>query len=85
MARRVGSGLQEELMRWLRPVLRRDDVVSERIAPALAEIGNRMAGRPATEVFTALEAVVHAAGGTPDRSALQEFAAQIEAGENPFA
>jgi hypothetical protein len=35
-------------------------------------------------VFAALEEVVTVAGGTPDRSALREFAGQIEAGQNPF-
>jgi hypothetical protein len=43
-----------------------------------------MAGRPADEVLAALDAAVRDAGATPDQAALREFAAQIEAGENPF-
>jgi hypothetical protein len=54
------------------------------VAPALSEVGRTHAGRPADEVFAALEQVVAAAGGTPDRTALREFAGQIEAGQNPF-
>ena len=79
------SGLTRELLRLLRPPSRRRaGLLSERIAPALAEVGRTHRGRPADDVFTALEAVVTAAGGTPDRSALREFAGQIEAGRNPF-
>jgi hypothetical protein len=43
-----------------------------------------MAGRPADEVLAALDAAIRNAGGTPERAALREFAARIEAGENPF-
>ncbi|MGR7027400.1 hypothetical protein [Geodermatophilus sp. URMC 62] len=85
MARGRRSGLQEELLRLLRPpVPRRAELLSERVAPALAAIGDRMAGRPADEVLEVLDAAVRDAGGTPDRAALREFAAQVEAGENPF-
>ncbi len=85
MARRSRTGLQEELLRLLQPpVRRRAGLLSERIAPTLAGIGDSMAGRPAEEVFPALEAAVRDAGATPDEAALREFAAQIEAGENPF-
>ncbi len=85
MARRSRTGLQEELLRLLQPpVRRRAALLSERIAPTLAGIGDSMAGRPAEEVLAALEAAVRDAGGTPDGVALREFAAQIEAGENPF-
>ncbi len=86
MAHRRRSGLQEELLRLLRPpVPRRAELLSERVAPTLAAIGDRMAGRPAHEVLEALDAAVRDAGGTPDRAALQEFAVRIEAGENPFS
>jgi hypothetical protein len=86
MARRPRSGLQEELLRYLQPpVPRRAALVSERVAPTLAGIGEAMAGRPAEEVLAALDAAVRQAGATPDGAALREFAAQIEAGENPFA
>jgi hypothetical protein len=86
MARRSRSGLQEELLRFLQPpVPGRAELVSERVAPTLADIGDDMAGRPADEVLAALDAAVRDAGGTPDRTALQEYAAQIEAGGNPFA
>ncbi len=85
MARRSRAGLHEELLRYLQPpVPRRAELLSERVAPALAGIGDSMAGRPADEVFAALDAAIRAAGGTPDPKALREFAAQIEAGENPF-
>jgi hypothetical protein len=85
MAEAPRSGLQRELLRLLQPpVPRRDRLLSERVAPALAEVGRSHWRRPADEVFTALEAVVAAAGGTPDRAALREFAEQIEAGHNPF-
>ena len=85
MARRPRAGLQDELLRLLQPLVRRRaELLSERIAPTLAGIGDSMAGRPAGEVCTALEAAVRDAGGTPDGVALREFAAQIEAGENPF-
>ena len=86
MAHRPRAGLQDELLRLLQPpVRRRDDLLSERIAPTLAGIGDSMAGRPADEVLAALDAAIREAGGTPDTAALREFAAQIEAGENPFA
>ena len=77
--------MQEELLRFLQPpVPRRAELVSERVAPALADIGDAMAGRGAEEVLAALDAAIREAGGTPDTAALREFAAQIEAGENPF-
>ncbi len=86
MARRSRSGLQEELLRFLQPpVPGRAELVSERVAPTLADIGDDMAGRPADEVLAALDAAVRDAGGTPDRTVLRQYAAQIEAGENPFA
>jgi len=86
MARRSRSGLQEELLRFLQPpVPGRAGLVSERVAPTLADIGDAMAGRPADEVLAALDTAVRDAGGTADRTALREYAAQIEAGENPFA
>jgi hypothetical protein len=79
------SGLTRELLRLLQPPApRRARLLSERVAPALAEVGRVCAGRPAGEVFGELESVVTAAGGTPDRAALREFAEQIEAGRNPF-
>lgn len=82
---RTRSTLQQELLRLLQPRLpRRADLLSERIAPALAEVAHRHLGRPAGEALAALEAVVVGAGGTPDMRALREFAAEIEAGENPF-
>jgi hypothetical protein len=84
--RRTRGDLQRELLRYLQPpVPRRAELVSERVAPALAEVGERLSGRPAEEVAAALEAVVRSAGATPDRAAIAEFAARIEAGENPFA
>jgi hypothetical protein len=83
---RSRGDLQRELLRFLQPpVPRRAELVSERVAPALAEVGERLSGRPATEVAAALEAVVRSAGASPDRAAIEEFAALIEAGENPFA
>jgi hypothetical protein len=83
--RRSRGGLQDELLHLLQPRLpRRDELVSERVAPTLASIGDSMAGRPADEVLAALDAAVRDAGATPDQAALREFAAQIEAGENPF-
>jgi hypothetical protein len=79
------SGITRELLRLLQtPTPRRARLLSERIAPALAEVGRTHRGRPADEVFTALAEVVSAAGGTPDATALREFADQIEAGQNPF-
>ena len=85
MARRARAGVQEELLHLLQPpVPRRAGLPSERVAPRLAEIGDSLAGRPADEVLAALEAAVREVGATPDRTALQEFATQIEAGENPF-
>lgn len=78
--------VQEELLRLLQPpVRRREDLLSERIAPALADVGRRYAGHPAGEVLAVLEQTVTAAGATPDRRALEQFARDIEAGENPFA
>ena len=86
MAHRPRAGLQDELLRLLQPpVRRRTELLSERIAPTLAGIGDSMAGRPADEVLAALDAAIREVGGTPDTAALREFAAQIEAGENPFA
>jgi hypothetical protein len=87
MARRhpPESSVQRELLRLLRPpVPRLARQPSERARPGLAEIGRTHAGRPAAEVLAALEAVVHAAGATPDLDALTEFAEAIEDGENPF-
>jgi hypothetical protein len=85
MAEGPRSGLTRELLRLLQPPTpRRAGLLSERIAPALAEVGRTHAGRPAEEVVDALAAVVTTAGGTPDRAALRKFAAQIEAGQNPF-
>jgi len=84
--RRSRGGLQDELLHLLQPrVPRRDELVSERVAPTLASIGDRLAGRPADEVLAVLDAAVRDAGATPDRTVLREFAAQIQAGENPFA
>jgi hypothetical protein len=80
-----GSDLQRELLRLLQPpVPRRERLVSERLAPVLAELGDRLAGRPAEEIYRALEAAVRDAGATPDEAALREFALAIEAGDNPF-
>jgi hypothetical protein len=85
MADRPRWALQQELLRLLQPPTpRRDRLLSERLAPALAQVADSLAGRPAEESFAALEAVVEAAGGRPDRRALREFAAEIEAGRNPF-
>ncbi len=85
MARSSRHGLQDELLRWLQPpVRRRGELVSEQVAPTLAGIADRMAGRPADEVLAALDAAVRDAGATPDRAALQQFAAEIQAGDNPF-
>jgi hypothetical protein len=78
-------GLQQELLRLLQPLVRRRaGLVSERIAPILADVGRTHSGRPAAEVLAALEEVVTAAGAEPDRRALDEFAREIEAGGNPF-
>jgi hypothetical protein len=86
MVRQRRSGLQEELLRLLQPpVPRRAGLLSERVAPELAEIGRSLAGRPAEEVAAALETAIRNAGGTPDRAAVRDFAAQIEDRENPFA
>ena len=86
MTRRARPGLQEELLRFLQPpVPRRGELVSERVAPTLADIGDAMARRPADEVLAALDAAIRDAGGTPDAAALRDFAARIEAGENPFS
>jgi hypothetical protein len=85
MARPARRGLRAELLHYLQPpVPRRAGLVSERVTPTLAGIGDSMAGRPADDVLAALDAAVRDAGGTPDRAALEEFATQIEAGENPF-
>ena len=82
---RQESTFQQELLRLLQPWLpRRADLLSERIAPALADVARSYAGRPADEVLAALTAVVVGAGGAPDLRALREFAADIEAGGNPF-
>ena len=81
MAHRPRAGLQDELLRLLQPpVRRRAELLSERIAPTLAGIGDSMAGRPADEVLAALDAAIRESGGTPDTAALREFAAQIEIG-----
>ncbi|MGY1763193.1 hypothetical protein ACI79G_17405 [Geodermatophilus sp. SYSU D00779] len=86
MTRRARRGLQEELLHHLQPpVPRRRELLSERVAPTLAGIGDAMAGRAADEVLAALDAAIREAGGTPDPAALREFAARIEAGENPFS
>ena len=86
MTRRARPGLQEELLHFLQPpVPRRRELVSERVAPTLADLGDAMAGRSSDEVLAALDAAIREAGGTPDPAALREFAAQIEAGENPFS
>jgi hypothetical protein len=78
--------MQDELLRLLQPpVPRRAELLSERVAPTLAGIGDAMAGHGAEEVLAALDAAIREAGGTPDTAALREFAAQIEAGENPFS
>jgi hypothetical protein len=83
--RRARPGLQEELLRYLQPpVPRRGELVSERVAPTLADIGDAMAGRGADEVLAALDTAIREAGGTPDPAALREFAVRIEGGENPF-
>jgi hypothetical protein len=80
-----GSALQRELLRLLRPpVPQLADQVSEQARPRLADVGERMAGRPAAEVVPVLEEAVRSVGGTPDMAALAELAEQIEAGENPF-
>ena len=85
MRRRARPGLQEELLRYLQPpVPRRGELVSERVAPTLADIGDAMTGRGADEVLAALDAAIREAGGTPDPAALREFAVRIEGGENPF-
>lgn len=85
MARRSGPGLQAELLRLLQPpVTRRAALLSERVAPVLAEIGDRLIGRPADEVLAALDAAIRDAGGVPDRAALQDLARQVAAGANPF-
>ena len=78
-------GFQRDLLRLLQPPMRRRaDLISERIAPTLADVGRTHSGRPAAEVLAALEDVVIAAGAEPDRRALEEFAKEIEAGGNPF-
>jgi hypothetical protein len=47
-------------------------------------VGRTHAGRPPAEIVAALEEVIRSCGGTPDRAALEEFAGEIAAGENPF-
>ncbi len=85
MRRRARPGLQQELLTYLQPpVPRRRELLSERVAPTLADIGDAMAGRGADEVLAALDAAIREAGGTPDPAALREFAVRIEGGENPF-
>jgi hypothetical protein len=85
MAHRPGSRLQEELLRLLRPHSRRlDQQLSERARPGLAEVGRTHAGRPPAEIVAALAEVIRSLGGTPDDAALEEFAREIAAGENPF-
>ena len=80
-----GAHLQRELLRLLRPLdRRRARLPSERAQPGLAEVGRTHAGRAPDEIVAALEAVVRSVGAEPDRAALEEFAAQIAAGENPF-
>jgi hypothetical protein len=82
---RPGSHLQRELLRLLRPAdPRLAKQPSERARPGLAEVGRTHAGRPPAEIVEALEAVVRSVGADPDRAALEEFAAQIAAGQNPF-
>jgi hypothetical protein len=82
---RPESALQRELLGLLRPpVPQLARQVSERARPRLAEVGRTHATRPAAEVLVALEEAVRSVGGEPDRTALAEFAEQIEAGENPF-
>ena len=77
--------VQQELLRLLSPPMRRRaSLVSERIAPALADVARTYSGRPAAQVLAALQDVVTAAGAEPDRRALEEFAREIEAGGNPF-
>ena len=86
MARRSREGLQAAILHLLPPpVHRRAELLSERVAPTLADIGDALAGRPADEVLAALDAAIRDDGGTPDAAALREFAHEIEAGENPFA
>jgi hypothetical protein len=85
MADRPASALTRELLRLLQPPSRRRAaLLSERIAPALAEVARTHHRRPADEVYAALAEVVTAAGATPDETALREFAVQVEAGGNPF-
>jgi hypothetical protein len=80
------SAVQRELLRLLRPLSPRlAQQPGERARPALAEIAQRDAGRPAAEVLPALAAAVRAVGAEPDMAALAEFAEQVEQGENPFA
>ena len=82
---RPESALQRELLGLLRPpVPQLARQVSERARPRLAEVGRTHATRPAAEVLVALEEAVRSVDGEPDRTALAEFAEQIEAGENPF-
>ena len=84
--RRPRGGLQAELLHLLQPrVPRREQLVSERVAPTLADIGDSMVGRPADEVLAALAAAVRNAGSSTERTALRGSAAQIDAGDNAFA
>jgi hypothetical protein len=79
------SAVQRELLRLLRPRSSRlAQQPSERVRPALAEIAQQSAGRPAADVLPALAAAVRAVGAEPDMAALAEFAEQVERGENPF-
>jgi hypothetical protein len=66
------------------PSRRRAQQLSERVRPGLAAVGRTHAGRPPAEIVAALEEVILDFGGTPDRAALEEFAQEISAGENPF-
>lgn len=80
------SGLQQELLRLIRPYSRRlAQQPSEQLRPTLSEVARQYAGHPAAEAAAALEAVIRAAGMTPDRTALAELAEEIEDGQDPFA
>jgi hypothetical protein len=80
------SAVQRELLRLLRPLSSRlAQQPSERVRPALAEIAQQHAGRPAAEVLPLLAAAVRTVGAEPDMAALAELAEQVERGQNPFA
>jgi hypothetical protein len=80
-----GQRVQQELLRLLRPHSRRlSEQLSERVRPDLAAVARSSTGRPVPEIVAALDAVIREAGGTPDRAALTEFAAEIAEGGNPF-